>query len=824
MKKSDYSRREFIELMALGAAASAAPVWFGGCDRPAATPEGLQTVTPVPFTDVRFTDTFWARRVEVNRTVTIPYDFKKCEETGRIDNFSKAAGLLEGPFRGIRYDDSDVFKVMEGAAYSLSLHPDQELEKYLEDLIEKVAAAQEEDGYLYTARTAPSPEPVRDIGPERWSFLAQSHELYNVGHLYEAAVAHYQATGRRSLLDVALKNADLIDTVFGPDGLHDIPGHQEIEIGLTRLYRVTGERRYLDLAKFFLDQRGRADRRELYGEYFQDHLPVTEQTEAVGHAVRAGYMYTAMADVATLTGERSYVDAIDRLWEDVVSTKLYITGGIGASRRGEAFGEAYDLPNRSAYAETCAAIANAMWNHRMFLLHADARYIDVLERVIYNGFLSGISMEGNRFFYPNPLESNGKYLFNHGAAERQPWFGTSCCPVNVARFVPSIAGYVYGVRGSDVYVNLFVGGEAAVQTESGGLIITQETNYPWDGHVRLTLEPEAEGRFALHVRIPGWAMNQPVPSDLYRFLETSQEDVILKVNGESEPLEIEKGYAVITREWTAGDTIDLELPMPVRKIVAHENVKADAGRVALQRGPLVYCVEGVDHGGQALNLFLPDDVPVLIEDRPDLLGGVVVLRANAGAVRRSENGGEPEVVPAAITAIPYYAWNHRGVGEMAVWIPRTPEAVVLPPLPTLASMSTATASHVYGSDSPAALNDQEEPASSNDHTIPRFTWWDHKGTTEWVQYDFPKSARVSAVEVYWFDDAPSGGCRLPASWRVLYRKGEAWEPVTVVQADAISKDRYNRLTFEPVETDALRLEVQLQPDYSAGILEWLVEE
>ena len=411
-------------------------------------------VKPVPFTEVQVTDSFWLPRMETNRKVTIPFAFNKCEETGRIENFEKAGGLIQGEFEGIRYNDSDVYKIMEGAAYSLSLREDLGLEKYMDELITKIAAAQEEDGYLYTARTIDPENPPPGAGEERWSNLGSSHELYNVGHMYEAAVAHFQATGKRNFLDIALKNADFIAETFGPDKKKGFPGHQEIEIGLVKLYRVTGERKYLELAKFFLDQRGRMEHPKKFSEdspfsiynqdwYLQAHKPVIEQEEAIGHAVRATYMYSGMADVAALTGDEDYISAIDRIWENVVSRKLYITGGIGASRRGEAFGENYVLPNKTAYNETCAAIGNIFWNHRLFLLHGHARYIDVLERTLYNGFLSGISLSGDRFFYPNPLESDGKFRFNQGEATRKAWIDCACCPGNKPRFLPSFPGYVY---------------------------------------------------------------------------------------------------------------------------------------------------------------------------------------------------------------------------------------------------------------------------------------------------------------------------------------------------------------------------------------------
>ena len=476
--------------------------------------------TPVPFTAVQVHDGFWSPRMETNRVTTVWYDFQKCEETGRIDNFAKAGGLMPGEFRGIPFDDSDVYKVIEGAAYILAMQPDPKLDQYLDDLIAKIAAAQEPDGYLYTARRLFPPEKMPGMsGQTRWSNLNASHELYNVGHLYEAAVAHFQATGKRSLLDVALKNADFLCETFGPGKLQEPPGHEEIEMGLVKLYRTTGQEKYLQLAKFFIDIRGRAETHALRGAGQQDHQPVVEQTEAVGHAVRAGYLYSGVADVAAITGDAAYMQAIDRIWEDVVFRKLHLTGGLGASPGGEAFGKAYELPNSTAYLETCAAIANALWNHRMFLLHGDARYIDVLERVIYNGFLSGISLSGDRFFYPNPLETDGKQKFNHGSNERAPWFGCSCCPVNVVRFIPSIAGYIYATRDDALYVNLFVAGSTTAQVGGRTVKLTQETSYPWDGNVRIRMEPETAGAFALHVRIPGWSRGEVVPSDLYRFAD-----------------------------------------------------------------------------------------------------------------------------------------------------------------------------------------------------------------------------------------------------------------------------------------------------------------
>lgn len=625
--------------------------------------------TPLPFTHVTINDDFWSPRMETNRTVTIGYDFAKSEETGRLTNFDKAAGRLAGGHEGIFFNDSDVFKIIEGAAYSLSLHPDPALDHYLDTLIERIAAAQEPDGYLYTARTIAerngTPEKLKADreGVTRWSHLRVSHELYNVGHLYEAAVAHYLATGKRALLDVALRNADLIDETFGPDKRRDVPGHQEIEMGLVKLYRITGEERYLRLAKFFLDERGHYNNgRQRYGNYgdeayTQDHLPVTEQDEALGHAVRAVYMYSGMADVAALTGEQAYIDAIGRIWDNVVGKKLYLTGGIGARHHGEAFGTNYELPNATAYNETCAAIANVFWNQRMFQLHGDAKYIDVLERSLYNGFLPGISFSGDRFFYVNPLEFDGEYRFNRDdSLVRMPWFGCSCCPTNVVRVFPSLGGYLYAHRADRLYVNLFMSSQTTVEFNGTPVQVTQTTHYPWDGTITLTLQPQQPTTFTLCLRIPGWVQGQPVPSDLYHYLDHTNEPLSLKVNGQPVALRLQQGYALIDHTWHAGDVVELTLPMPVRRVLCHPAVSDNVGKVALERGPLVYCAEGIDNDGHVLDRVLDDEATIATHFAPDLLHGVVVIQATGAT--------------GALTLVPYYAWAHRGVGEMAVWFQR----------------------------------------------------------------------------------------------------------------------------------------------------------
>jgi hypothetical protein len=794
-------------------------------------------VKPVAFNQVRVADDFWTPRLETSRTVTIPYCFEKCEQTDRISNFEKAAGLKEGPHKGIYFNDSDVSKVMEGAAYSLRVHPDTMMRLYLDELITIINGAQWDDGYLFTFYSLPEKQPEK-----RWTDIQRVHEQYCAGHMYEAAVAHYQVTGDKSFLNIATENADLICSTFGPGKRTDPPGHQEIEIGLCKLYRATGNEKYLNQAKFLLDQRGHKGNRGpngdggLYGTYAQDHKPVTEQTRAVGHSVRAAYLYTGMADVAALTGNMEYVEAIDAIWNDVVGTKLYVTGGIGAAGGHEGFGGRYELPNMTAYCETCASIANILWNHRMFLMHGHAKYIDVLERVLYNAALSGISMEGDRFFYPNPLESVGQHA-------RSPWFGCACCPSNVARFIPSVPGYAYAHKDNDIYVNLFVGGDAAIKTKSNTVKLTQQTRYPWQGTVNISVEPERSDTFAVYVRIPGWTRNICVPSDLYTFYKAVRAEPALKVNGKRLSLNARRGFVCIERKWRKGDTIELHLPMPVRRVMAHPSVKADRGKVVLQRGPIVFCLEWPDNPrfrgdrlapAQAgvLNLVIPDDAELKTEYRPNLLNGVTVITGKARVAKRALNGEVVLSRDKQFTAIPYYAWAHRGRGQMTVWPAREPQAARPEPADTLAYTSETSASFVHVSLD--AIKDQilprsgsrlrrDEPESSSDSSALQLDFWPHKGTTEWVQFEWPEKHEISHVRVYWFDDTGRGQCRVPASWRVLYKEGGNWKPVDNSTPYLVKKDTLNKVEFDAVKTRGIKIEIKLQNGWSAGVQEVIIE-
>jgi uncharacterized protein len=800
-----------------------------GCANVANVAQRDYPYQPVAFTDVKLTDSFWRPRIETNRTVTIPFAFKMCRDTGRIENFKVAGGLSDKAWTGgFGFNDSDVSKVIEGASYCLLVEDDPKLEAYLDELIGYYAAAQEDNGYLYTLWTARKTLAkdkydkiiCRPMEDDPWSTIWFAHQLYCLGHMYEAGVAHYQATGKRDFLDVCTKSADLVCETFNAGGLTEPPGHQEIEIGLAKLYRATGEEKYIELAKFLLEQRGVHHRKN---EYNQTHKPILQQTEAVGHSVRANYMYSAMADIAALTGDKEYVAAIDRIWENVVGKKLYLIGGMGSNGFGEGYGKNYELPNRAAYCETCAAIANVYWNHRMFLLHGEAKYIDVMERSLYNNVLSGVSFDGTTFFYPNPLTSTR-------GEDRSPWFGCACCPGNITRFLASVGGYMYAVRDEAIYVNLFAQSDASVKLAGQTVKLTQKTNYPWDGKVAITVTPERAGRFTLKLRIPGWSKNRPVPSNLYRVLPgnetkskysftvshkpadttTDKNRNAIPSDGKLDHYGTDNGYAVMSRYWKPGDTIMIDLPMPIQRIVSNENVAANRGLVALQRGPIVYCTEHTDvPGGKVAPLVLPDDAPLSVTRSTKLLRGTPVITSAAAKIANK---------PVKFTAIPYYAWAHRGKGPMSVWLARTQDAVVPEPAPTIASRAECTASCRYTE----GANDQSEPKSSGDHSYPFLHFWPNKGTTEWVQYDLDKPAEVSSVELYWLDDTGRGECRLPASWKLLYDKDGKWVEVDKPNAYGVAGDKYNVTKFTPVTTTKLRIEIKLQKEWAAGVHEWRV--
>ena len=618
-------------------------------------------IDPVPFTSVKVTDSFWGQRLQASREVTIPLAFSKCEETGRYENFIKAAHPSDTyKVEGLSFDDTDVYKTIEGASYSLQTYPDKKLQKYIDSILVIVTGAQEPDGYLYTARTMNPKHPHNWAGKERWVAVENlSHEFYNLGHMVEGAVAHYQATGKRNFLDIAIKYADCVcrEIGNGPEQKKYVPGHQIAEMALVKLYMVTGDKKYLDQAKFFLDTRGYTSRKDAYS---QAHKPVVEQDEAVGHAVRAVYMYSGMADVAAITGDSSYIKAIDKIWDNIVSKKIYVTGGIGARHAGEAFGNNYELPNQSAYCETCAAIGNVYMNYRLFLLHGDAKYFDVLERTLYNGLISGVSLDGGSFFYPNPLSSSGKY-------SRKPWFGCACCPSNVSRFIPSLPGYVYAVKDDQVYVNLFLSNKAELKVDKKKIILEQETDYPWKGDIRLKIA-QGNQNFTMKLRIPGWVRGNVLPSDLYAYADNQKPVYRVSVNGQTVESDVNNGYLSIARKWKKGDVVEVHFDMLPRIVKANPKVEADRGRVAVERGPIVYCAEWPDNRFNVHSVLLNQHPQFKVTEKPELLYGINQLTTDAQALSY-DMAGKLVAKDVELTLIPYYAWAHRGEGDMEVWLP-----------------------------------------------------------------------------------------------------------------------------------------------------------
>ena len=802
-------------LVALGAAS---------CSQPTYTQPDAP-IQEVPFTQVHLSDSFWLPRIETNRTVSIPSAFKECEKNGRFDNFAIAAGLKKGEHRGdFSFDDTDPYKVIEGASYSLAVKYDPQLDHYLDSVISIIAAAQEPDGYLTTCVTNKCYRLSGWWGRSKWEKI-NSHELYNSGHMYEAAVAHFRATGKRTFLDVAIKNADLVCKTFGPDEgqIHRPSGHPIVEMALCKLYKVTGDRKYLDMAKYFVEETGRGTDGHKLSEYSQDHKPILQQDEIVGHAVRAGYLYSGVADVAALTNDTAYFHALTRLWDNLVSKKLYITGGMGSRAQGEGFGPNYELQNHTAYCETCAAIANVYWNHRMFLATGDSKYIDVLERALYNGVISGVSLSGDKFFYDNPLESMGQH-------ERQRWFGCACCPGNVTRFIASVPNYAYATQQNDIYVNLYIQGKAEMQlADSTTVTLEQTTGYPWNGKIAIRVTPDKEGEFAIRLRIPSWLKSAPVASDLYAYTDAPKK-YTLKVNGSSAQAAKGDGYETIVRTWKAGDVIELDLPMDVRRIEANDTVEIDRGMLALERGPIVFCLEGKDQPDSTVfNKFITPDTQISAAYDARLLNGVMVL---SGAAKEVALDGS--VKDLTFRAIPYSTWNNRGADQMEVWIPEAKEYATPTPEPTLASkaqmysLPTKTTTDIPAATSNLqwawGYNDQWEPKRSSDTSKPYHYWWLRQGSKENVCYRFSQPTEVKSVDVYWLDfDHYDGNFRTPASWKLYYKQGNQWKEVEAQSPYTTDKDRYNHLDFRPVKTTDLMIVAQLQEGASGGVIEWKVE-
>jgi DUF1680 family protein len=612
---------------------------------------------PVPVEAVAIHDAFWTPRLHRNRESTLPTQLRLLRETGRLDNFRRVAGTFDGSFQGRYFNDTDVYKWLEAASWTLATHPDAQLESEIDEVIQIVAGAQRSDGYLDTYFEI-------ERADERWTDT-NLHEMYCAGHLFQAAVAHHRATGKRSLLDVAVRLADHIDATFGPPELGkrtSTDGHPEVEMGLIELARTTGDVRYIELTRFLVDVRGHGYLGIAYDrydrKYHQDHQPFREMNEIVGHAVRSVYLNAGVADLYAETGETALLDALHRLWVSMTTRKMYITGGVGSRWFGEAFGPDYELPNALAYTETCAAIGSIMWNWRMFLIEGEAKYADVIERTLYNAVLPGISLDGETYFYQNPLADEGEH-------RRQPWFTTACCPPNVARLLASLPGYFYSLKDDEIWVNLYAQSTATIHLTDGRTVkLRQSTRYPWEGEIGI--EVGGEGEFAIRLRIPEWC-------------ETG---ATLTVNGTSVETPATPGsYVSVRRTWQTGDLVRLFLPMSVRRLHCHPRVTENAGHIALMRGPLVYCLEQVDHPGVDIHdIALPVNAPFRTDWESDLLGGVVTLTAEADTARadgswdkrlyqslqaKSEEQGQQ---PTSIKAIPYFAWANRKPGPMRVWI------------------------------------------------------------------------------------------------------------------------------------------------------------
>jgi DUF1680 family protein len=782
----------------------------------------VHRLIPVPNQSVVLEDEFWSPKRKVWREVTIPDCFSKFEKDGALTNFDKVLDGIGGEHGGPPWYDGLIYEMIRGSADFLASQRDPALEARLDGYIERIAAAaaRDPDGYLntYTQLKEPSHRWGLDGGNDNWQ-----HDVYNAGAMIEAAVHYYRATGKTPLLQTATKLANHMANVMGPPPKKNVvPGHSIGEEALVKLYLLyreqpqlksqmpvpVAEQRYLELAEFWIENRGNHEGRKSYGTYGQDHEPVLGQETIEGHAVRATLLCTGLAAAASVNGREAYLAAARRLWENMVERRMYIIGGLGAIAGHEGFGPDYVLPN-NGYLETCAAIGAGFFHQNMNLLLADSRYADELERVLYNGVLSGVSLKGDSYFYENPLEA-GKNR------QRWAWHGCPCCPPMFLKIMGALPGYIYAQEASELYVNQFIGSRATVTIDGTQVMLKLGTRYPWGGEIKLSIDPASEAEFGVNLRVPGWCR-----------------DSRLRLNGAAvSPIEKVRGYAHLKRKWQRGDTIELSLAMPVERITANPKVEADHGRVALQRGPLVYCLEAVDNDGNVRNLVIPPDTELNAQFRPELLGGITVIQGQAQALSRAPwldtlyvpAEGVSGLAPFGFTAIPYYANANRAPGEMMVWMAETPDQAVPLAPPTLASRAVPSASHTWQNDTVSALNDQIEPLVSDDTRIPRFTWWDHRGTNEWVQYDFDKPEKVSAVEVYWWDERRiHAHCRVPQSWRLLWKKDGEWKPVTGASAYVTEMDHFNRVTFDPVETKALRLEVQLQPEWSGGILEWKVE-
>ncbi|MFT3786704.1 MAG: glycoside hydrolase family 127 protein [Tepidisphaeraceae bacterium] len=784
----------------------------------------------VPFDRVRVDDPVWHPRIATLVRDTLPHAFHNTEEAQ--ESLRLCAEYLEhgsGPApKPHRFNTSDLFKVMEGAALMIKAEPNPRIEAQMDQIIAVIARSQGKDGYMYFPHQTHNIN-VDEMGPRPYSFELHSHELYNVGHLYEAAVAYARATGKTALLDVAEKNAQHVNRVFfeGDPAYNDgkpvmqAPGHEEIELGLVKLYQQTGKPLYLQMAKRFVDIRGVTFVPNGQGvnspEYAQQQLPVAQQREAVGHAVRATYLYAAMAEIDSLTGREDYSAALDSIWHDIIDRKMHLTGGLGAVPGIEGFGPAYELPNKDTYLETCAAVGNVLFNVRMFLKERDAKYLDVAEVALLNNCLAGMGVDGTSFFYPNPLEADA------GHQPRSAWFGTACCPSNLARLIPQVPGLLYASDADNLYCALYAQSSTTVPLANTTVTVRESTNYPFDGQIELRLDPQTPASFKLHLRVPTWALGrQFVPGDLYQYV-SADADWSVHMNGQPVKIALERGFVVIDRTWSAGDRVTLSLPMPVHANRAVDKVKADRQRVAFTRGPLVLSAESIDNGGLVQRFYV--DASAAPQARVDHFadGPLAGLPRFTLAARSIEPKQDDDV---SLTLIPYFAWSNRDRGSMITWLP-TDRALARPDPanPALAKFARVTASHTFERDSTDALLLPVTPKSSQDTSIGRWTSWPQRGQTQWVELAFAKERPVRAVSLYWYDD--HGGVQIPAEWHFEVFDGKAWTPVKLYNTDNYSTLTNTYNTVHPAQaltTDRLRLVMKPKNDQTCvGILSVEVE-
>lgn len=797
-------------------------------------------ITQISFDKVALHDDFWLPRLNTQKQTLVPFSLEKTESA--VENLRRVGAYLRGErvteqFIGPYYVASDLFKVMEGAAYLLTLEKDETLEQQMDEIIDVIAAAQAPDGYLYEHHILPKHlrNPRNNAGDRPYSYVDHSHELYNMGHMYEGAVAYYRATGKRKWLDVAEKSARHINRVFfeGDPAYNDgkpvmqAPGHEEIELALVKLYQATGEKLYLDMAKKFIDIRGVTYKPQGTGilsyDYAQQYQPVREQRKAIGHAVRATYLYSGMADVAAMTGDSTLKPALNAIWHDIVDKKMHITGGLGAVPGIEGFGPDYELPNKNTYDETCAAVGNVFFNYRMFLMSGDAKYVDVAEVALYNNVLAGVNLKGNRFFYVNPLEADGRKAFNHGTAGRAEWFGTACCPSNLARLIPQVSGMVYSHAEDNIYCGFYIGSEVEIPMAGGNVGLSQHTEYPFDGGVTIDVTPESDGEeFTLWLRIPTWCGEQFVPGELYRYDDVAESNVVARVNGRKVRSEVVNGFLPVRRAWKAGDKVELQLPMPVRFNVADERVEADRNRVCVTRGPLVYCAEEPDNEYQVSSYVLGDNSrnnSEIDEFTSGIMATIPTITLDASAVVED---GEIE---SAITLIPYYSWNNRGDNmAMNVWFACDADTAREDMVVTVGNIADVVASHTNSSDDVFAVADGKQPSNSHDTTIPRWTSWSQRGKEQWLEVKLKAVQDVEAVSVYWYDD--KGGVQVPVAWDMDYSSNGEWVEFKPYVTDRFgtAADQYNMVhPAAPVKTDKLRLKMKPKADATVGILELTVE-